>query len=562
MAGAGPGPVPRDGPAPPPRRLRTAPALLLRLLPVLRLLPLLLAAALAPPVAARAHARLVASEPAAGTLLEAAPGAVRLRFSEPVAPLRLRWILPGGAEREAAATASGETLRIPFPDGAAPGTLLLAWRVMSADGHPVAGTLALALIRAGPAPAAAPEGGTARAAALARLLLALALALAAGGAAFRGLADRAGAAPPGSRRLALAAALATPPLAVLLLGTAGLDMLGAGPAALATPAPWAAALAAPAAATAGLAALAGLLAAFALGAARAAPVPALGALLAGALALAASGHAAAAEPAALARAAMAVHGAGLLFWLGSLPPLLAAARAGGPGLAPLLARFSAIALPLVLLLLASGAVLTVLLGGSPGAVAASPWGRLLGLKLLLVAALLALAALNRLRLAPAVADGRPGAAPRLARSIGAEILIGLAVLVLAAGFRLAPPPGRAGPPPGPAETHALELHGRRAMARVTLRRAADGATEAVIALTDHGGAPFLPREVALALALPERELGPLAAPAARAEDGRWHAGPLPLALPGRWSLRLDLLVSDFERESLAGEVLLGPAGGP
>ena len=84
---------------------------------------------------------------------------------------------------------------------------------------------------------------------------------------------------------------------------------------------------------------------------------------------------------------------------------------------------------------------------SLGALIASDYGRLLAVKLALVAALLALALRNRVALTPAVARGEAAAARALSRAVRAEILIGLAVLALASGFRLTPPPARWPPRP-------------------------------------------------------------------------------------------------------------------
>src|SRR3546814_16410518 len=52
------------------------------------------------PSPAAAHAQLQATIPAAGSVLPQAPQEVRLTFSEPVAPLVLRWIAPDGREME------------------------------------------------------------------------------------------------------------------------------------------------------------------------------------------------------------------------------------------------------------------------------------------------------------------------------------------------------------------------------------------------------------------------------------------------------------------------------
>src|SRR5205823_4919182 len=62
----------------------------------------------------------------------------------------------------------------------------------------------------------------------------------------------------------------------------------------------------------------------------------------------------------------------------------------------------------------------------------APYGLLLGAKLMLFAALMGLAALNRLRLTPALARGEPGALPRLRGSLAAEYVLICAVLTVTA----------------------------------------------------------------------------------------------------------------------------------
>jgi copper transport protein len=46
--------------------------------------------------------------------------------------------------------------------------------------------------------------------------------------------------------------------------------------------------------------------------------------------------------------------------------------------------------------------------------------------------------------------------------------------------------------------------------------------------------------------------------ARRAGDGEWHVADLVLPVPGRWEIKLDILVSDFEKLSLEGSIELEP----
>ncbi|MBT9246298.1 copper resistance protein CopC (plasmid) [Gemmobacter fulvus] len=105
----------------------------MRILSSLLLLVLLFIA----PVA-HAHAQLQKSLPTAEAVIAALPDSVTLTFSEPVAPLVLRWILPDGREVDAEASLRGNDLVV-VPTEAGAGSYLLSWRVASTDGHPMAG---------------------------------------------------------------------------------------------------------------------------------------------------------------------------------------------------------------------------------------------------------------------------------------------------------------------------------------------------------------------------------------------------------------------------------------
>ena len=91
---------------------------------------------------ASAHATLVSSDPAAGTVLTSAPAQVSLVFSDELNPALVTVTLTGsdGAQRELAAPqVDGTTLTQPLP--AVSGDAVVAYRIVSADGHPVQGTV-------------------------------------------------------------------------------------------------------------------------------------------------------------------------------------------------------------------------------------------------------------------------------------------------------------------------------------------------------------------------------------------------------------------------------------
>ncbi|NHB78455.1 copper resistance CopC/CopD family protein [Rhodobacter calidifons] len=517
-----------------------------------RLLLALLLALL--PLQALAHAQLRASDPAEGAVLAEAPAVARLAFNEAVAPLILRLIGPDGAASDPQGRAENATLTVALPAGLARGTQLLSWRVVSDDGHPVGGTLTFHI----GAPSATPPtpaelaAGAARMAAALRLALTVALVTAVGLGLFSALVARAPM-PPALLAIGRVAAAATLPLGACLIGVQGLDMLSLPVSAFLSAAPWTAGLAAPVAVTVALSVLAAGLAGVGTpaGDGRLRSGFALGAWALAALSFAASGHAAAAAPRALTVPAVALHAAALIFWMGALLPLLLALR--GPQAGLLLRRFSSLAVPLVGLLVLSGATLTWAQAGSLAALAGSAYGLVLGAKLALVAGLLALAARNRLLLTPALAAGRADAAPRLARAIRAEIVLGLLVLALASSFRLTPPPRALIEPAKPLYAH---IHTARAMADIRLTPGRAGPVEVSLGPQTGDFDELVPQEVEVVLTQPETGIEPIRLTALHGGDGLWHAGPVTLPVPGEWEVALRLLISDFERVTLTGTLTL------
>lgn len=98
-----------------------------------------------PAAPAAAHATLVGSDPASGTVLADPPQQVVLSFSEPVRliPERLVVVGPDGEQRELAGepSAAGGEVTILLAESLDIGTYLVSYRVVSQDSHPVFGSL-------------------------------------------------------------------------------------------------------------------------------------------------------------------------------------------------------------------------------------------------------------------------------------------------------------------------------------------------------------------------------------------------------------------------------------
>jgi copper transport protein len=495
---------------------------------------------------ASAHATLVSTDPGDGSVLALAPKSVHLRFNEAVTPAVVRVIDAAGTPRDdVTVRVAGDTITLTLPDNLPRGTQVVSYRVTSEDGHPVAGSMVFSIGAATGAVAGERSGSVNGLIWLARIGVYLGLFVGVGGAFFIGWI---GGARAGSR-LIIAALLTGLVSAAAALGLQGLDLLDLPPAGLLTAAPWKAAAAtslfqslliAMAAMTAGIVALSGTIPSIAM------TLSAL-ALASVGLSLAPSGHAATAAPQWLTAPAVFLHGVGAAFWVGALAPLAAMAWRPAQPLLPALRRFSHAALVVVAMLVLTGLALAIVQLGSFAALVDSQYGLILSIKLALVATLLGLAALNRFRLTSALAIDPQNTRP-LRRSILAEWVIAVAILAVVAGWRFTPPPrllAAAAVPP-----LAVHIHTDKAMFQVLISPGKVGVDHFVLQLMNGEGALLSAREATLTLSLPERGIEPFERKAVPGADGYWSVRGVAIPFAGRWHLRIDALVSDFEKITL------------
>ena len=133
----------------------------------------------------------------------------------------------------------------------------------------------------------------------------------------------------------------------------------------------------------------------------------------------------------------------MAFWLGALAPLFIVAQDGDVRhIAAAASRFGHIAVGIVAALVVTGATVLCFLVGSVSALATSGYGQAVLVKLSLVACLLGLAAVNKLRITPKLLAGDHTAARNLRRSIRMEIMVGALILMVTAAFTTV-----TGPPP-------------------------------------------------------------------------------------------------------------------
>jgi copper resistance protein D len=165
-----------------------------------------------------------------------------------------------------------------------------------------------------------------------------------------------------------------------------------------------------------------------------AAVAALGAALVSA-SFAFTGHSLSLDRGLLPQALVTLHLLAVSYWLGAFFPLrYVTYRLDPPGVAEVMKRFGDIALYIVGALVVAGIVLLWIMLRTPLVLFESDYGRAVVVKLLFVAGLLGLAAVNKLVLTPALARGDISALQRLRNSITAEMAMAGLILVVTATF--------------------------------------------------------------------------------------------------------------------------------
>lgn len=507
-----------------------------------------------------AHAALIKSSPADGEVLATAPKSLSLTFTEPVSPLVLKLVAPDGTATPLTDFAVRDTtVEIPLATAPETGTHVLSWRVVSEDGHPIGGSVVFSIgaPSVGGAPVASEtiDWSLRTAIWLTRAVLYVALFFGIGSLCFR-----VWIAPTSSRKAAPSLALLLPGIiaAPLSIGLQGVDALALPLSALTSANVWQTGYATSLGPAAAIAFCALLLATLSLSIKSLALARILLTLaLTGiGLSLAASGHASAANPQWLTRPAVFIHAVTIAFWTGALIPLIALLRDKSPAAIPALQRFST-TIPFALApLIIAGLILAIIQLQSPSALWQAPYGLVLLAKLALLVLVFLLALYNRLRLTAPTVKGDAQSAKNLVRSITLETLLILAVLLTAALWRFTPPPRVLAELAAiPAEVH---IHTGKAMAEITISPGHAGPVSASIFLMTGDFAPLDPKALTLVLSNPKAGIEPFERPAQKQPDGTWLVDDLTIPIPGAWTIRLDIRVSDFEMTKIEDQIDIRP----
>jgi copper transport protein len=548
----------------------------------LLLLAVVCALLLGPAVSASAHATLIRTDPAHGAVLETAPERITFGFNESVlgVPTGIKVFDATGEEVASSASVRGSELFVDLDEEVGDGTLVVVWRLVSEDGHPIGGSLSFSVGAPSDVvdvPSADADAGTDApfVLGLVRGLGYVGLLVAAGVAAFTvlflprdGGADRSRARLRPVARVAAGVAALGWGLAVPLVA---LYQLGVPASAIVEGSTWAALAPAeyvvPAVVVAGLGlAVVALPASAAPGWTRAALVLA-GSVLA-VTAPAFTGHTRAATPEALVIGVDVLHLAAGTLWLGGLVAitLVLGDLARGDSGAVVLGRFSAWAAGLLAVLVVAGTVLAWRIAGSWDALLDSGYGALLLVKVLAALVAVAIAVWNRFALLPRLRTApRPGAKPLpgtkprpgtprergfpgtpLVRTALAEAGV-LVVVLLVTGFLVDRSPESdtaATSVEESAATVGKEVVLGQISARISLDPPAVGPATLTITMTDALGEPAEGYEAPrLSLKSGEVDLGGVEV--ASLGPGV-YAGDVVLPTGGEWEVQVSLRTTEFD----------------
>jgi putative copper resistance protein D len=291
--------------------------------------------------------------------------------------------------------------------------------------------------------------------------------------------------------------------------------------------------------------------------------------------LAWSGHAAGGlgDDAIIHPAADVLHLIAAAAWVGALVPLIVLFAAAGADDASLAiartatARFSVLGIVGVGTLLATGIVNTYYLAGSVPALLHTDYGRLLLIKIALFLAMVAIAAVNRLRLTPLLLQQTSIAASRdalrqLRRNAAIEALAGAIVIAIVAALGTMPPAIHAAHQhptygPVPADAAFVHIHLVEGMADVTIRPGRAGPARATIRLWNEDFEALNARQVSLTLTAPTAPVGS-AHLARQGRDGAWQVDGIELSEPGNWTVSVDVALDQTKRLTLTAPIVIEP----
>ena len=250
-------------------------------------------------------------------------------------------------------------------------------------------------------------------------------------------------------------------------------------------------------------------------------------------------------------------------WLGGLPAfvlvLWTALRRRKPGWYDftiiVTRRFSWIAATSVGALLATGILNSWNLLDGPRDLWTTDYGRLIGFKIALLAAMVGFATVNKFRLTPRLPAR--AALRNLQRNSLAEIGLGLCVLVLVGYLGRLDPTVHVHPATTvPADAVFTHIHAPEAMADVTIIPGRAGNSTITIRVSREDFTTFAAKDVRVVLDPPAAPGDSLDRYAKRQPDGTWTINDLTLVPPGIWTIRVIVIAQSGEAIVLDAPIVI------
>jgi copper transport protein len=513
------------------------------------------------------HAVLLGSTPAADSSLDVSPKELVFNFNENVGPIFIKILDRTGKEVGELSEwrVDGNNVISVVNNELPNGTYIATYRVISADTHPVGGSVVFAIGEAVASmddvtAAGGETSGWVIPVAINRFVQYGTMLLAAGAALFI-----VGMTVPASvessvYKMGRTAALVAAVTYILALGFGGAEMMLGGATAIFSPAAWSQALSSTLTPSALIGVPGLLLLAFAFNkgpAGKPTTLLVLGSVVAVSSFLV-TGHAATAPPVWLLAPMVAVHLFCAAFWIAALYPLAKTAQVAEIKEAgAVMTQFSERAVWTVGALFLSGAVITWNQVESPANMLTTDYGWRLTAKLAVFIALLGLAAMNKIVLTPALEKADTAAPEKLRRSIKFEYAAMVLIIGAAVSLTLVTPPratmdmagGGGGGMAGMGGGFTTVVTKGKYTANLSVDPAGTTASNMVmVEFKDDAGNPVDMVDVNILWSLPSAGLEGIQGKGEKVMPGMYHFMFDQLIIPGEWNAQIDAFVDDFDKQ--------------
>jgi len=511
------------------------------------------------------HAVLLGSSPVSESSLEESPQEIIFNFNEVVGPIFIKVLDKNGNEVGDLGDwqVNGNDVTVPLKGKLTDGTYIATYRVISADTHPVGGSIVFGVGEPIDTMANMSAGEDTRSGwqlpvALNRFIQYFTMLLAVGSALFYAAISNSPKIRDPLFKLGYTSSCIAIMTYVLAIGFGGSEMVMGGPMSLFSLSTWAQAWGTTLGPSAiiGIPGLAILIYCFRRDSEKTSiPLFLLGcALSIGSFLV--TGHAATASPVWLMSSVVALHLLSSAFWLGGLYPLLISLKVlDGRESAKLMINFSNKALWFVGLLFLSGIVISWVQVVAPKNLMNTDYGLRLIAKIVIFVIILTLAAINKFFLTPALEKEDNRIDGFFAMSIRFEYIAMVLVIAVATSLTLVSPPraisfaGGNSSDMGMQQGFKSSVNNEKYQVDISLDPGlASTSNMLMLEFSDGSGNPVEMQKVAVFWSLPSAGLEGISGEGELVVPGMFHFMFDQLIIPGEWSARVEASVDDFDKQ--------------